>query len=261
MQIALASLSQDPRVSYALLQKIADAVERQLYEHYAPFWQGGAVPVKAYPELRSVPPGASPCILFDHAEQAGILGYHDVTPLGLSYSRVFVEPILASGGSFVETPNSVSVTVSHEVLETVGDPYANLWALMRGSTTLDAVELCDRCEADAYEIDGVMVSNFLGPRAFRDGPGPYDWMRLLTSPWEIRPGGYAIRMRSLQGSEADVYAEWGDDYPEWRKGGKLGHAAARTARRLASSRTLAPPPGEVDPQDEFAITLDDPGGG
>jgi len=228
MQIALINHSTHRGINAAWLAKVASVLEDQTFQHFAPFWQSQGVRVTPAPNAQGLPADTVPMVILDDADQADALGYHSITPEGHVYGRAFVKPILSNGGTLHTGANSLSCTLSHEVLETIGDPYANFWADMPSGLE-DAIELCDRVEADSYEIDHIAVSNFLGPRAFRDGPGPYDWLRLMTSPWEIRPGGYAIRR---QGGPSGSYENaWGMLYPNWRKPGK-GHPAARTARRL-----------------------------
>lgn len=228
MQIALVSHSRDPALSPVFLERVANVLEVQLYRDYAPFWQSAGVPVKAYTAEADAPPDASLLAVFDDSDQAGALGYHATTPNGTPYGRGFLTPIKESGGTLHEGANSLSCTLSHEVLEMVGDPYASWWADVDAHVQ-ECLELCDRTEADSYEIEGVAVSNFLGPRAFRDGPGPYDLMRLLSSPWEIRPGGYVIRRKGGR-----VYNLWGREYPEHKRVSKA-HPASRTSRRLLAS--------------------------
>jgi hypothetical protein len=108
----------------------------------------------------------------------------------------------------------------------VGDPYVNWWADTNMVGEQECLELCDRVQADSYEIEGVSVSNFLGPRAFRKGDGPYDLMRLLTDPWEIRSGGYCIRRKG-----ADVYPVWSSGFPAWLRELKM-HEGSRTFARI-----------------------------
>jgi hypothetical protein len=244
-RIAFLNHSTDPKVTTVLLQEIAAACERQLHEHYAPFWQSAGIPVTALLFAQEAKSTDALVVVFDHADQAGVLGYHDVTPAGLPYGRVFLSPILESGGTCLTGGNSLSCTLSHEVLEAVGDPYCNWWAEMgpKFPGLEEALELCDRVEGDSYEIDRVSVSNFLGPRAFRHGTGPYDWLTFLHSPWELRPGGYAIRRRGGPGgSYEDVY---GAEHPAWKRTGKT-HPAARTARRKRASSLPSPAPKEKD---------------
>jgi len=239
MQFAIVNESKDAQISSGVVEQIAAAVERQLYEHYAPFWESSGAPVRVYPDLKSVPTQAALVALLDSADQAGVLGYHDVTPDGRSYARVFWKPIRGSGGTLTSGSNSLSVTVSHEVLETIGDPYASFWGQDPSTGLLHALELCDACEAESYVVDGISVSNFVGPRFFRSGAGPYDWMSQMegqahiTRPFETLPGGYQIVATSM----SDVRNVFGKEYPEWRRPGKE-HAAARTAKRLAKSKEV-----------------------
>jgi len=60
-------------------------------------------------------------VYFDGADEAGALGYHDITKEVQPVSKVFVKPTLEAG-------ELVSVTASHELFEMAIDPIANLWA-------------------------------------------------------------------------------------------------------------------------------------
>lgn len=220
-----------PALDDSTLSQIAGVLQRQLYEHYAPFWQSEGVPVLLAPDLASVPPDLAsvPLVLLNDPDQADVLGYHATGPDGRPYARAFVGPLLAHGGTLTTGPFSLSVTLSHECLELVGDPYVLWWADEPNGVAEEAIELCDRVEADCYAIEGIDVSNFLGPRAFGGGSeGPYDWMRLLARPEEVRPGGYRIERAGGPGGPVELL--YGLHYPEWKKPGKA-HPAARTAKR------------------------------
>lgn len=233
MYVALASVSTDPDVSRPLLEKIAESIEYQLHAHYARMWQSSGVDVRVFSLASEIPHDgqAYPLVVFDEPDQAGALGYHSVDPQGRGYGKAFWEPLRENSGTLHTGPFSLSVTLSHEALEMVGDPYTNFWA-ETASGELEAIELCDRVEADSYVIGGdVAVSNFLGPRAFRDGDGPFDHLGLLVSPWEIREGGYAIRRKG----DGDVFEVFGEHYPSWKRATKR-FKGARTARRLAKKR-------------------------
>lgn len=226
MYIAIASASKDPNITLPLLHRIAEALQIQVYRDFGPFWQVAGMPMQVFKSIGDIPADdqAAPLIVFDTPDQSGALGWHSVDPHGRAYGRVFWEIIRDNGGTLIETANSMSVTLSHEALEMIGDPYVTWWADMPDGGQ-ECLEVCDRVEADAYPIDGVMVSNFVGPRAFRNGDGPYDFMRLLTSPWQIRPGGYAIRKYGTR-----VTNVWGEQYATWKIPLKEA-PAARTARR------------------------------
>jgi hypothetical protein len=171
-------------------------------------------------------------VLLDDADQAGDLGYHDLDPHGRPYARVFIDPILDNGGTWLRGANSVSVTISHEVCELVGDPGANHW-VENARGALVAAELCDPVESCAYRItlrDGrrVSVSDFVYPDWFN----PYvpegtqvDYMKVLRKPFEIAPDGYVIHHTAT-----GVRDIWGRSYPRWRKASKRA-PASRTSLR------------------------------
>jgi len=227
MKIALVNESSAAGLDFALLQAIAAAIGRQVNEQYAYLWQSGGCDVVAAESLSAATEGAAVVAVLDNADQANALGYHDTTPDGRPYGRVFASPILENGGTLTTGSLSISQTISHEVLEMVGDPYANWWADGPSGNEY-ALELCDPVENDSYEIDGIAVSNFVGPRFFSAGPGPYDWMGKLFTPFSMSAGGYLI----VRSSSGDVHQIFGHEYAEWRKALK-SHPAARTSRRHA----------------------------
>lgn len=207
-----------------VLARVAAAIQRQLSEHVASLWQAGAMSCEVAETLDKVPTNNCPIVLLNDSDQAGALGYHATTPDGRPYARVFVAPIMVNDGTLFEGNNCISATISHEAVEACLDPYALWWCDMPDGTQ-DAIEGCDRVESDVYAIDGISVSNFVGPRGFSNGPGPYDYMGLLTSPFEIRPGGYAIRRNN-----GVVTTPFGENYPGWKRAMK-SHPASRTSKR------------------------------
>lgn len=163
-------------------------LQRQLGRDYATVWG-------IYGKLHFVPKGAQPdpkhwwVVLLDHADMAGALGYHDVTQLGLPLGKVFVKTTMKYGGKW-------TVTLSHEVLEMLGDPDINLTVFDQRGHKLWAYEVCDACEADqfGYDIDGVTVSDFVYPTYFelfqKPGAVQFDYLGKITKPLELLPGGY-----------------------------------------------------------------------
>lgn len=140
---------------------------------------------------RDVPRGAWQLVILDDTDQVGALGYHDRNrdgrPVAFAFARTAAEAGLAW-----------TVTVSHELVETLVDPWALLGVDLghdqSGAQWWLAWEACDPCEADAdgYAIGGIAVSDFVTPAWFVDGaPGPYDWCEHITEPLTLRPGGYA----------------------------------------------------------------------
>jgi hypothetical protein len=148
------------------VQPVVAALQRQVSEHFAPAWGIDAA-------LTFVPKGQQPragswwLVVLDDTDQAGALGYHDTTPDGLPMGKVFAKTDLDNHLSW-------SVTVSHELLEMLGDPDVNLTTFVQDTPKtgkLYAYEVCDAVEDDqyAYAIDGVSVSDFVLPTYFEPG--------------------------------------------------------------------------------------------
>jgi hypothetical protein len=230
MDLYLVDASNHPEVTRPLLDRIAEALEFQLYQHVAPFAQSSGVRVFALSSIEGLPQveGASPLVIYDDPDQAGALGWHTYNaPSGQIHGTAFVKPILENGGTLFEGANSISAVLSHEAIEAVMDPYVNLFAMLPDMTTMEPIEACDRVQGDSYDIGGIAVSNFLGPRAFRDGPGPYDWLGKLKDPWDIAPGGYCQRFNIKTGRYS---THWGEQMPEWKR------ELVRKKRALSLSR-------------------------
>jgi len=234
LQFCILNHSADDAITPSVLQRIADAIEEQLYQDYAPFWQSSGVPVRVISSLSQARPDDCLLVIFDRPDQPGLLGWHTYSPDGHIYGRVFWEPIRASGGALTSGPDSLSATLSHEALEALQNPYVNLWAQM-SATLFEPTEVCDRVESRSYAKNGVSVSDFLGPRAFRDGPGPYSYMAQaglapdLPDPWAIAEGGYVVRLDVTSG---EMETSWGGAFPEWKKDLKQHGRKARGLARL-----------------------------
>ncbi|MDX6298589.1 MAG: hypothetical protein QOI51_2446 [Nocardioidaceae bacterium] len=166
------------------------ALQTQVSRDFAPAWGMDAT-------LSFVPTGSKPkdgawwISILDNSDQAGALGYHDMTPDGLPLGKVFAATDSQYGLSW-------TVTTSHELLEMLGDPDINLTALEQTSNTagrLYAYEVCDACESDtdAYEIDGVKVSDFVYPawfESFRGAGTKFDHMSKIEKAFQLLPEGY-----------------------------------------------------------------------
>jgi len=240
------------------------AVRKQVERDFAPA-HGITCDLRFYGAERNVPIGAERVILLDDSDAAGVLGYHATTPSGAPYARVFV-----AGQTIAEW----IVTLSHEVLELLLDPPADLW-VRRPDGYAVAREACDVVEACAYqiEVDGVPVgvSDFVLPSYFVAGSaGPWDHMGRLDGPFALAPGGYEI-VRAPDGSVSQHFADLGS-YPARKLAGK-SHPAARSARRSRGPRDTIPvPPADrptldsdeadavLDPRVAFAVAAPPPEG-
>jgi hypothetical protein len=220
-------INQSTQVSDEDAYNMTLLVNQQLRSHAAPAYD--RLPPEIHYFGDSAPAGTFAIVILDNSDQPGALGYH-----ALGYGRVFAEPVLQNGGGILTGALSVSSVLSHEVLESFGDLYANAWGDL-GNGTCYAWELGDPVESDSYavpvravngdQISG-MVSNFVLPSWFDpDGQAPYDYMGLLIAPFEVRPTGYVIAM-----ADGNVTEQWGEKYPEWRKATKAS-PSSRTSRR------------------------------
>lgn len=178
-------INESQALTDADIEKVIPALQRQVSEHFAPTWGLDA-------QLKFVAKGQSPdlgswwMVILDDSDQAGRLGYHDLTPEGMPIGKAFAKADLDNHLSW-------TVTISHEILEMMVDPELNLTTFVQdGPMTgkLYAYEVCDPVEDDqyGYAIDGVMVSNFVLPTYFEPtthsvgGSALYDHCGHLSGP-------------------------------------------------------------------------------
>lgn len=177
------------------VQSILGALQTQVTRDFAPTWGIDA-------DLSFVPRGTQPdsdtwwLTVLDDTDQAGLLGYHDLTDQGLPLGKVFARTDLAEHLQW-------SVTVSHELLEMLGDPAINLSVLV--GNTLYAYEVCDSPESETfgYDIGGVKVSDFVFPtwfQPFHPTPVQYDFGKHISAPLQVLPGGYIGTYNITSGS-------------------------------------------------------------
>ena len=112
------------------------------------------------------------------------LGYHDQDEKGKPVSYIFVQDTIRD----MQEP---SVTLSHEVLELLANPFCDQAAMGPSQKRiLVAYEACDPVQRQTYTHHGIAVSNFVFPNYFGlDDPPPYDYLGNVTKPFEIHPGG------------------------------------------------------------------------
>lgn len=169
------------------LAKIVAALQVQVNRDFSPIWGVNAT-LTAIPKTGVIPAGMWWLVVLDTSDEAGALGYHDLTPQGLPCGKAFVKSDIQYGC----TP---STTLSHELLEMLADPEINL-AAQASDGIFWATEVCDPCEADelGYRIDDVLVSDFITPNwyapQYTHGT-KVDFCGHLHTPFEIAKGGYA----------------------------------------------------------------------
>lgn len=182
--IQLALMNRSTTLKDAEVAAAAPAFDLQIQRDVAPAW-GINAKLTFYAKGQIPPANAWQVLVLDNSDQAGALGYHDLTPAGYPLSKVFA----ATDKAF---KLSWTVTTSHEICEMLVDPDCVLAAQIN-DTTFVAYELCDPVEADrfGYLINGVLVSDFVLPSYFQPAAHkPFDFMNRLTRPLTLLPGGY-----------------------------------------------------------------------
>ena len=182
---------------------MVNALHKQVWRDFVPAWGiKRAANIVFIPPHHAVPADAWQLVVMDNSDQAGALGYHDVTPAGLPLGKVFAKDDILDGCS-------VSVTISHELLEMLGDPNIQEIFQMQdasGQIVQYCYEACDACEDDSlgYKINGILLSDFVYPRWFSDPaqakPGEqYDFQNKITAPLQLLAGGYIGKQIVING--------------------------------------------------------------
>jgi hypothetical protein len=183
------------------------AVQKQITRDLAPYW-GVHATVDAFEDLASVPSDYRPVVLFGDAEE--LRGQLE-SAVGAPYAEQLIDDFERDRLSglhlnaftrqpfaLVEASDTWSVTLSHEVIEMVVDPYGNrlvaaMHPLEPRQRVKFLVEVCDPCQAIWYPVNGVPVSDFYTPRYF-DPVGVdrsrYSFTGSLEYPLQILDGGY-----------------------------------------------------------------------
>ena len=197
MPIQIAVINESNTLNDSDAQAAVAALQKQVSKDFFPVW-GVDASLSFVSRTAAVPPEAWQIVLLDNADQAGVLGYHDLTAAGLPLGKVFA-------GSELQHASSWTNALSHETLEMLADPDINLSVLVDDTQDrrgwLFAYEVCDACQADSlgYQIDGILVSDFVYPTWFESfrapDSTPFDRMEAISKPFQLAPGGYISVLR------------------------------------------------------------------
>ena len=224
------------------VQTAIRAINRQIESDFAPYWNmtaglrlegrpSGKPTTQDIADMR----GDGVIYLWDKTDVPGALGYHEDNNAGIPYGFVFT-------ALSKQLKESWTATLSHEVLEMIGDPEVNL--MVQGphpahpkQTVFHWREMCDAVQTDHYRIDGVDVANFVLPSYFTSGEemgrrndflGRAHAGKTLRS-FGVIPGGYVGFFNPATGkSESLVHR--GDAAAARRM--KLKQAAGKTRRSV-----------------------------
>jgi len=164
------------------LHKLVAVLQKQLDRDFVPIW---GYPARLY-VTEKPKPGEWQLVFLDDAVAANLSGYHDITKNGQPISKVFIKTTIAAG-------QKVSTTASHELLEMMIDPGAQMWAQSVDGKWY-AYEMCDAVEEEEYRIDGVAVCDFVYPSFFESWHQPrsvrFDHLRRISHPFQTLRNGY-----------------------------------------------------------------------
>jgi len=226
------------------MEPFVEAMQMQVSQDFFPAYNLDAT-LRLITDIRVLQPDEWLTIILDNSDQAGALGYHLVAPNGQPMAKVFAKSDQSYGLLW-------TVTASHEILETLADPYTNLMCVnpLARQPYLIAYEVADPVEADlsGYTVmvggtHKVTLSNFVLPSWFEpQGVGPYDHQSQLTKPFSIAKGGYVSTM------PLNPPYRWqqvfNEDFQDTRH-----QRIADSPRRLARWSKV---PGNVDPADLYS---------
>lgn len=182
------------------LMTIAAAYQVQLNRDYAAHYDGDAIldVVRVIQSIDQLAPGEVPIRINAIAPDDNALGIHGRMPDGTPACDVYDDLL-------VKYNQSLSITGSHELLESRDDPRTHKCIILDDGSIIDH-EIADRVEAESYTIEvggvNVAVSNFNTPACFEPSGVPgekFDHMGTSSGPNECRPGGYSQKFTADQG--------------------------------------------------------------
>jgi hypothetical protein len=227
------------------LQATIRAINRQIAEDFEPYWSFGATlrldgRSGKQPDKQNLVDmrGDAVIYMWDEVDADDALGYHDRNFSGIPYGFVFTELSRKVGENW-------TVTLSHEALESIADPEANILVMGRhpdpsqkNRSVFHWYEMCDAVQAQTYEIDDVEVSNFVLPLYFTESEefiGRNDFLgkvengRTLRS-FGINRGGY-VGFYDPEKKDMDTYVLPDDTKAKKRMEIKNNAEGARRAIR------------------------------
>jgi hypothetical protein len=183
--VQIAIVNQTNRISSSELSEAVAAIQKQVNRDFAPIWNINGT-IASFNDVKSVPLGYWPIFVMDNINEPGAAGYH---------TDQHHQPY-----SMVQYSDSWTLTLSHETLEMLADPYGNRLVAADSIKPQQGrvqylLEVCDPSEGEnyAYSINGIIVSDFYTPHFFDPLVSPgvrYSFSGKITKPLEVLPGGY-----------------------------------------------------------------------
>lgn len=206
--ITLYSEIDEKTLPFGELEHVATVLNTQLTRDFAPVWGRTAV-VTAVPLKTPLP--SQWWLEVQESPTQGSIGHVSSHPNG-SGPWAIVPHLPATGWSR---------EASHECLEMIVNPYNNAYYVMpsfcpRQNDVLYSVEVCDpvSTEAQAYVIDGLLVSDFVTPRYFDPDPAAIAGVKYSFRGNADGPLGMAIAKSRTKASGGYAVAPGG--YQNWQ---------------------------------------------
>jgi hypothetical protein len=187
----VALVSDTPSVTFADVANVSAAIQKQVTRDFGPLWDVSAT-VDPFPKLEAVPVDYWPVIIRDDIKQPGAAGFH-TDKNGQPFS-------------LVQANATWGLTVSHETLEMLADPFGNRTIagtppqqasgkVKKLARVLYLVEVCDPPEDEsfAYRSNGVLVSDFITPHYYDPTSSPsvrYSFGGNVKAPHQVLKNGY-----------------------------------------------------------------------
>lgn len=203
--VAVVSLTSE--VSTRSLMQATAALQKQVTRDFTPNW-GIPATVDAFEDLASVPSDYYHVVVFgdprelaDHLEieigadrAAGLMTRFEREALQGIHLNAFTRQPFA----LVAASDTWTVSLSHELLELLADPFGNRLIAAAHPLRPDQrvkylLEVCDPCLSAWYPVNGIPVSDFYTPRYFdpvRVDAIRYSYTGALEYPLHILDGGY-----------------------------------------------------------------------
>jgi hypothetical protein len=180
-------------LSDAQVEAVLPALQKQVSDDFRAYWELDCT-LAFLSKDQPLTEGWWQIAVVDNPDQAGALGYHELTDQGTPLGKIFAKLDLDTGSSW-------TATLSHELLEMLADPWIN-WCAFGSDSKIYALEVCDAVEADnlGYFIDGVLVSDFVTPAWFEPTCADrLDFKKHLTKELELARGGYISIFNAANG--------------------------------------------------------------
>jgi hypothetical protein len=236
--ICISLINHSTITSDAVVAAMVPDLQTQISRDFAPIWDLDAH-LEFCGRTDPIDPACWQLLILDDADQAGALGYHDLSSSGKPIGKVFARADQQAG-------DALSVTVSHELLEQILDPYVNLSVLDPHTARIMAYEVADAVEDDSlgYKINNTLVSDFVTPQWFEPGfVGPCSFRQNVHRAFELAKGGYIgyfdlHTMRWNQATNFEFASLEGVSDAEVRRF-RMAHAAPVGSRRERRSFRLS----------------------